>query len=812
MDEESGSTHGCSGSLPVACAAPFSSMYLDARGNVRVCCVNSTFPLGNVRTESLVSMWHGARMGRIRRAMQEWDFSMGCDLCESPSRNEDHPIAPARAFDRFRGMTALEWPRQLELALSNTCNLECEMCFGEFSSSIRRNREGLPPIHSAYDERVLSELEEFLPHLEQINVIGGEPFLSREMWRVWGRVHELGLTPRFRVTTNGTIRNRRVEWLLEHFDVDLTVSIDGATPETYERIRRGARFQDVLDNLDYFAGVARQRGRGIDLAFCLTTDSWRELPDVLGLGDSLGMPVGVNVVSEPARLSLWRASAETLTKVAAEWMDLRETVADDLTLNRQEWLDNVDWSVSAAKRAREEYDQSAVSVELSVDPRRLALGIARAHSPDSSVLLVDIDADDRILGFDGFAEFAQATGLTFDPSDLVGRPFIALMSGPVVDRFGPSFTSHISDRHNGRVRVHEMTFDAPEAISIHVAMAPRASPEGHGRAFVTAAVGTGRRYGGSMADGVRVSGGIDASRILRQDDLHQAFVDDGFVSVALAEPAHLAEVSDRVLDVVPDVGFFSLYRHDSPELRRRLDSMMREEFEHLLKPVLRDYRVYLANVFVKFPGSSVALDLHQDWSFVDEEQHVNALVWLPFESSNPRVGGLHVVRGSHRFDLPFRGSPSGEQASRPVEPLINDRHLEHLETSVGEAVIYHTSLIHGSTANSSDTPRVVAVIGVNSADSDLFHYFVDAEGQKWRCRVTEEFFFDYSPPEPPQGSFLLDKEPWDSTHTFLSEADLEQLPVVQARPPVAEVTAPRQHGSGPARRHSFIERVKGWAK
>ncbi|MBK8706476.1 MAG: hypothetical protein IPN33_24860 [Saprospiraceae bacterium] len=37
-----------------------------------------------------------------------------------------------------RAEEAVNYPRCLEFELSNTCNLECAMCFGEFSSSIRK--------------------------------------------------------------------------------------------------------------------------------------------------------------------------------------------------------------------------------------------------------------------------------------------------------------------------------------------------------------------------------------------------------------------------------------------------------------------------------------------------------------------------------------------------------------------------------------------------------------------------------------------------------------------------------------------------
>ncbi len=67
---------------------------------------------------------------------------MGCELCEVEHALGNRAATPAQAFDQFAPGPSV-WPRQLEFTLSNRCNLECEMCFGELSSKIRTRREGL---------------------------------------------------------------------------------------------------------------------------------------------------------------------------------------------------------------------------------------------------------------------------------------------------------------------------------------------------------------------------------------------------------------------------------------------------------------------------------------------------------------------------------------------------------------------------------------------------------------------------------------------------------------------------------------------
>jgi hypothetical protein len=261
---------------------------------------------------------------------------------------------------------------------------------------------------------------------------------------------------------------------------------------------------------------------------------------------------------------------------------------------------------------------------------------------------------------------------------------------------------------------------------------------------------------------------------LRDAQWDAEYRERGFVVVPFVEPAELVELRGLVEDLIPsDAGpFFSLYRNDRT-VRRRLDEVVRGALAARAEALFCDHRVFLGSVLVKFPGEGSDLALHQDWSFVDESRYMNGLVWLALEPTGEHNGGLHAVPGSHRLDLPFRGTPPGAQASEPVD------------TSAGEAVIYHDAVIHGSGRNASDHPRIALVLGFVSREAELLHYFVDGQSQKWRYRVRDEFFLGYDPPERPGGPHVIDVEPCDPTHHLLDLGDLDSLPRQQPGPDVA---------------------------
>lgn len=281
--------------LETFCFAPFSSMYLDQFGDVRACCQHTDVPLGNVQHDSLVDIWHGRVTAELRDAVRVGDLTKGCAFCQWQTSEGSDDVAYARNFDLLATPDPKPaWPRQLEFSISNTCNLRCEMCNGDFSSAIRSQREHRAPLPNVYPESFFAELREVLPHVSQINVLGGEPFLSQESMRVLEIVAEVNPAMKVTIATNATIWNRRVSDLVERLQPNVVISLDGITAGTFEGIRIGADFDRVMENLDRFDDAARRHGTEVSLAHCLMRSNWWEFADFLAFAERRGFDVGIN--------------------------------------------------------------------------------------------------------------------------------------------------------------------------------------------------------------------------------------------------------------------------------------------------------------------------------------------------------------------------------------------------------------------------------------------------------------------------------------------------------------------------------------
>ncbi len=316
------------------CYAPAVSMYFDVRGNVIACCQNTTDVLGNVNDTPLQEIWHGDRAREMRRRLEAYEFPEGCDFCAWEFQKGSHEGLFATNFDEHPA-TAPDpaWPVLMEFAMSNRCNLACVMCNGDFSSTIRAQREGRPPLAMAYRDDFFAQLRPFLAHLHQARFLGGEPFLIPEYQRIWDLMIEDENPVPCNVTTNGTVRTRQTEQTLDRLPFSIGVSVDGLTKATVERIRVGADHGRLMENIRWFRQYCEDRSTGFGLTYCLMTHNWREFADFLAFADSLDADVSVNTVVYPPASSLYRLDLDELTPL------LDELAGTDvsLTRNRRTW-------------------------------------------------------------------------------------------------------------------------------------------------------------------------------------------------------------------------------------------------------------------------------------------------------------------------------------------------------------------------------------------------------------------------------------------------------------------------------------------
>jgi MoaA/NifB/PqqE/SkfB family radical SAM enzyme len=311
--------------LSKVCHAPFVNLNFEQNGHVTACCFNRKDVLGKYPEQSIEEIWNGIAAIDFRKKIEASDLDGGCKLCGILLESGNFSGSKAIHYDeyaegqglikRLSGKNRKLMPKVFELEISNTCNLECDMCSGYYSSTIRKNREKLPAIHQPYDATFVKQLSTFMPSLTDMKFLGGEPFLIDLYYEIWEEILEVNSKIYCHITTNGTILNQRVKGLLEKMKVGLVVSIDSLNEERYSYIRKGARLEKVLQNLDFFKSVTAAKGTYLTLAACVMNNNWMDLPDLMRFANQEGLHLHFNMVWNPEHLSLRLSSYDQLGEV-----------------------------------------------------------------------------------------------------------------------------------------------------------------------------------------------------------------------------------------------------------------------------------------------------------------------------------------------------------------------------------------------------------------------------------------------------------------------------------------------------------------
>ena len=325
------------------CYAPHSNLFFDVEGRVRVCCWNWQHELGNVQKQSLDEMWAGAKLRLLRRSLEENDLRMGCDFCEKQTQDGWIARAAMRSFDGLSVPSRdPEWPQRMEFSISNSCNLECVMCNGLYSSAIRAHREKLPPRPKIYSPEFIESLRKYLPHLARAKFLGGEPLLITEYHRIWEMMAEDAPQVSCHVTTNGTQYNRRIEQFMEKLNFGFAVSLDGVTKKTVESIRVNANFDEQMVILKKFRAYTLERRTDLSLTFCFMRQNWHEFGDFCLFADAWGCHVGVNTVNNPPQFSVNNLPPDELLRIVNAMESQAKSLNSALGLNRHVWLSELE--------------------------------------------------------------------------------------------------------------------------------------------------------------------------------------------------------------------------------------------------------------------------------------------------------------------------------------------------------------------------------------------------------------------------------------------------------------------------------------
>ena len=292
------------GPKKIICFAPFNHMHLGVDGIVSACCINKKSVYGTLENTSIKELMQSDSINDLRTSIENYNLSDGCLSCQRHLETGNYKTFLGRLYDPMFSKKEYAYPTEMTFEISNTCNLECIMCDGNFSSSIRKNREQLPPLKDKYTTNLLDKIKPAIPFLKVVHFQGGEPFLIDAYYDLLEYIIKHNSNCKIYIQTNGTVLNQRVKKIIEHKSIHLSISIDSLVKEQYEFIRKNASFIRLSEHMSYFINRSIQYGQKININFCLMNNNWMEVPEIIAYCNKNNFTITIIPVESPIHLSI----------------------------------------------------------------------------------------------------------------------------------------------------------------------------------------------------------------------------------------------------------------------------------------------------------------------------------------------------------------------------------------------------------------------------------------------------------------------------------------------------------------------------
>lgn len=225
-------------------------------------------------------------------------------------------------------------------------------------------------------------------------------------------------------------------------------------------------------------------------------------------------------------------------------------------------------------------------------------------------------------------------------------------------------------------------------------------------------------------------------------DLDHRFAQHGVVVAPAVDPDELPELRAKALDLLPGstTGLDISSEIISAPERAAIDRVFLPMFAAIGERLFDGYEPLMTAIFVNWPDAGSGKQAHQGWSLVDEEEHRSVTMWLALEPVDRRNGTLAVLPGSQTLLEHPRPSPY-----TPIELCDCYVDIEPWEMPAprvrpGEAVVFDHRLVHSSTVNVTDTPRVTVGCAFLPKGAQLYHWNIEEDGTAYRYALEDDTY------------------------------------------------------------------------
>jgi len=252
------------------CARPFDTVLIDKQGSCYACECTAWLPqsIGNLQISPLRDIIGSATHRHLQESITDGSYR----YCNN---QQCAYIKAGRFYEASEQQI-----RYLRLAIDNSCNLRCPSCR---TQKIFHSRGPELKRMKLLADRVLEYLSESDHGLHVHIGSDGDPFASL-VYRYFMRNVPKQMKHTYSLMTNALLLKKQYAHNETVFDnlTELQISIDGATKQTYEKLRLGGNWEQLKENLKFVSEIMTF---DVCLHMVVQNDNWAEIPMMLDLAD-----------------------------------------------------------------------------------------------------------------------------------------------------------------------------------------------------------------------------------------------------------------------------------------------------------------------------------------------------------------------------------------------------------------------------------------------------------------------------------------------------------------------------------------------
>lgn len=237
--------------------------------------------------------------------------------------------------------------------------------------------------------------------------------------------------------------------------------------------------------------------------------------------------------------------------------------------------------------------------------------------------------------------------------------------------------------------------------------------------------------------------------VFNNEQLNETLREDGIVKFTLPsfDASHYVSLLENEVEGYPhefESGFYGSVSLADLNIKRKVDQMIRESLSPQIESLLCNHRLLTYFFLIKGIGQQSVLNLHQDWSIIDERKHRAYNLWIPLCDSTKENGTLYAAKGTHRFPLNIRGAG--------IPPKFNEhfavaqKYMEPIEVKTGEALIFDSRILHFSPPNTTGKSRSTLINNIIPTEAETMCFHGHTEGDSFivdRYNVPDDLFIHY---------------------------------------------------------------------